>query len=61
MSRRAHRIVPSGALRAQEVTIDRLLDIRDSGLGSLMRRVRVLVPPIEAGLVARVVQLAVMD
>ena len=61
MARRPHRIVPSGAFRTQEVPIDRLLDICNRGFSTLMRRVGVLVPPIEAGLVARVVELTVMD
>ena len=61
MARRPHRIVPSGAFRTQEVPINRLLDFCYRGLSTLMRRVGVLVPPIEAGLVARVVKLTVMD
>ena len=58
---RADSIVPLGALRAQKVPVDGRLDLSDGGFRALMRRVRVLIPPVEARLVLRVVQLAVMD
>lgn len=61
MSSGADGIVPSRAFRSKEVTIDSLFDIYNGGLGLLMGRISVLVPPIEASLITRVVQLTVMD
>ena len=61
MAGRAHCTVPSRALGAEEVAVNGLLDVSDCLLGLLMVGVRVLLPPVEARLVAPVVQLAVMD
>ena len=55
------RVVPRRALSAEEVPVDRLLDIADDGFRTLVSRVRVLVPPVEARLVPRIIQLTVMD
>ena len=61
VSSRADSIVPSGAFRSQEVTINGMLDICDGGFRALMKRVRVLVPSVEARLIPSVIQLAVMN
>ena len=61
MSGRADSVIPSRAFRSQEVTINRMFDICNSGFCALMKRVRVLVPPVEARLIASVIQLTVMN
>ena len=61
VSGRADSIIPSGAFRSQEVSIDGVLNIRDGRLCALMTRVRVLIPPVEARLIPSIIQLAVMD
>ena len=61
MSGRADSVIPSRAFRSQEVSIDRVLNIVDGRFGALMTRVRVLVPPVEARLIASVIQLTVMN
>ena len=61
MSGRADSVIPSRAFRSQEVSIDGVLDIDDRLFGALMTRVRVLVPPVEARLIASVIQLTVMN
>ena len=61
MSSRADSVIPSRAFRSQEVSIDRVLNIVDGRFGALMTRVRVLVPPVEARLIASVIQLTVMN
>ena len=61
VSGRADGVIPSRAFRSQEVAIDGVLDIGDRLFGALMTRVRVLVPPVEARLIASVIQLTVMN
>ena len=61
MSSRAHSVIPSRAFRSQEVPIDGVLNIGDGCFSALMSWVRVLVPPVEARLIASVIQLTVMN
>ena len=61
MSGSADGVIPSRAFRSQEVPINSVLNIVDGLFCALMGRVRVLVPPVEARLIASVIQLTVMN
>ena len=61
MPSRANSVIPSGTFRSKEVTIDGVLDICDRLFRSLVTRVSVLVPPVEASLISSVIQLTVMN
>lgn len=61
VTRGAHSTFPLGPLRPQEVAVNSVLNFTDCGFGALMRRICVLVPPVEARLILSIVQLTVMN
>ena len=61
MSNDSDRVIPGRTLRAQEVEINFFFNLGNNCLGVLVVWIVVLFPPVEAGLIFRVVQLAVMN
>ena len=61
VSNSANGAVPCGPLGSQQVFINLMLHLGDSCLGFLMVWICVFIPTIETSLVARIVQLTVMD
>jgi len=53
--------IPGGTLGAEHVPVNLVLHLGDNGLGALVIWIIIIVPPIEASLVASIGDLAVMD
>jgi len=61
MSNDSDRVIPGWTLRTQEVAINFFFNLGNYCLGMLVVWIVVLFPPVEAGLIFRVIQLTVMN